>query len=159
RVLLRSILFIAPASALWALLPVVAADGLGLGSSGYGLMLGALGVGAVLGALALARVRAALTPTRQLAIAAVLFGAATVGTALLSTLVPVLLLLVCAGFAWLLALSTMNATMQLLLPGWVRARGLSVYMLVFMGGQAIGSLVWGLVAGASSVVMALLTAA
>ncbi len=159
RVLLRSILFIAPASALWALLPVVAADGLGLGSSGYGLMLGGLGVGAVLGALALARVRAALTPTRQLAIAAVLFGAATVGTALLSALVPVLLLLVCAGFAWLLALSTMNATMQLLLPGWVRARGLSVYMLVFMGGQAIGSLVWGLVAGAFSVVTALLTAA
>ena len=30
--------------------------------------------------------------------------------------------------------------MQLSLPAWVRARGLSVYQLVFMGGQAIGSL-------------------
>jgi hypothetical protein len=46
-----------PASALWAPLPVVAADRLGLGPDGYGLLLGALGVGAVLGAFALAPLR------------------------------------------------------------------------------------------------------
>ncbi len=46
--------------------------------------------------------------------------------------------------------------MQLSLPAWVRARGLSVYQLTFMGGQAIGSLVWGLVAGAAGTVTALL---
>lgn len=159
RVLLRSILFIAPGSALWALLPVVARDELGLGSSGYGLMLGALGVGAVLGALFLARLRSLLTPTQQLAVAAVLFGVATTGAALLDQVALVLGLLVAAGLAWLLALSTMNSTMQLLLPAWVRARGLSVYMLVFMGGQALGSLLWGLVAGAFGVVTTLLAAA
>ncbi|MBZ4231945.1 MFS transporter, partial [Mycobacterium tuberculosis] len=43
RVLLRSILFVGPASALWALLPVIARAELGLGSSGYGVLLGALG--------------------------------------------------------------------------------------------------------------------
>ena len=42
------------------------------------------------------------------------------------------------------------------LPAWVRARGLSAYQLVFMGGQAIGSLAWGLTAGATSSVTALL---
>ena len=36
---------------------------------------------------------------------------------------------------------------------------LSVYQLVFMGGQAIGSLVWGLLAGATSSVTALLVSA
>lgn len=46
RILLRSVLFILPGSALWGLLPV-AKDRLGLTSSGYGLLLGALGVGAV----------------------------------------------------------------------------------------------------------------
>ncbi|MBH0774870.1 MFS transporter [Nocardia bovistercoris] len=159
RVLLRSILFIAPASALWALLPVIARDGIGLSASGYGVMLGALGLGAVLGAVALARIRAALTPTQRLTVAALLFGLATAGSALLHSLPLVLILLVGAGLAWLLAMSTMNATMQLLLPAWVRARGLSVYLLVFMGGQAIGSLVWGVVAGAVGTVHALLTAA
>ncbi|WP_040867479.1 MFS transporter [Nocardia exalbida] len=158
RVLLRSILFIAPASAVWALLPVIARDRLALSSSGYGLMLGALGVGAVLGAAMLSRLRAWLTPTQRLTIAAILFGSATAGTALLRVVPVVLVLLVFAGLAWLLAMSTMNSTMQLLLPAWVRARGLSVYLLVFMGGQAIGSLVWGLVAGAIGSVPALLWA-
>lgn len=40
RILLRTALFIAPASALWGLLPVVASRQLGLSSSGYGLLLG-----------------------------------------------------------------------------------------------------------------------
>ena len=158
RVLLRTALFVAPGSALWALLPVIARDRLGLGSAGYGVMLGALGVGAVLGAVSLARVRALFTPTQQVGVAALLFGVACCGTALLRVEALVLLLLVFAGAAWLLTLSTMNATMQLLLPGWVRARGLSVYMLVFMAGQAIGSVLWGLVAGAYGAVTALLIA-
>lgn len=159
RVLLRAILFIAPASALWALLPVIARDHFGLSASGYGLMLGALGIGAVLGALALSRLRSMLTPTHRLAVAAVLFGAATVATVLLHSVPVVLVLLVGAGLAWLLAMATLNSTMQLLLPAWVRARGLSVYMLVFMGGQAIGSLVWGLVAGAVGSVSTMLISA
>lgn len=159
RVLLRCLLFVGPASAVWALLPVIARDRLGLGSSGYGLMLGALGLGAVAGALALARIRAKLTPTQRITIASVVFGLAAAGAALLPGVVAVLVLLIGAGMAWLLALSTMNATMQLLLPAWVRARGLSVYMLVFMGSQAMGSLLWGLVAGLTSPVTALLSAA
>ncbi|WP_406278755.1 MFS transporter [Nocardia sp. NBC_00881] len=159
RVLLRSILFIAPASAVWALLPVIARDRLGLSSSGYGLMLGALGLGAVLGAATLSRLRSLMTPTQRLTTAAILFGLATAGTALLRVLPAVLVLLIFAGLAWLLAMSTMNSTMQLLLPAWVRARGLSVYLLVFMGGQAMGSLVWGLVANALGPVSALLWAA
>lgn len=159
RVLMRSLIFVAPASALWALLPVVARDQLGLTSSGYGIMLGALGLGAVAGAVGLGRLRQLLNPTARLAVAAVLFGVATLGAALVPVLGVVLVLLVGGGLAWLLAMSTLNATMQLLLPAWVRARGLAVYMLVFMGGQAIGSLVWGLVAGAFGTVSALLIAA
>jgi hypothetical protein len=63
--------------------------------------------------------------------------------ALVHNVVVVLLALVVGGTAWLLTLSTLNASMQLSLPAWVRARGLSVYQLIFMGGQAMGSLVWG----------------
>ncbi|WP_040748875.1 MFS transporter [Nocardia transvalensis] len=158
RVLLRSLLFIAPGSALWALLPVVAHARLGLGSSGYGLLLGALGVGAVLGATQLSRLRRVLSPTRLLAVASVLFGVATLAAAVVSSLPIVLLCLVLGGFAWMNSMSTLNATMQLLLSSWVRARGMSVYQLVFMGGQALGSLAWGLVAGAFGTVTALLAA-
>lgn len=155
RVLFRTILFIVPASALWALLPVVAHDRLGLSSSGYGLMLGALGVGAVAGGLGFAALRARLSATRMVTLAAALFGVATLVSTLVDSLPLVLLALVIAGVGWPLALSTVNSTMLLMLPAWVRARGMSVYSLVLMGGQAIGSLLWGSVANSLGVVSAL----
>jgi hypothetical protein len=43
-------------------------------------------------------------------------------------------------------LTTLNATAQLSLPQWVRARGLSIYLLVFTGAQAVGSYAFGLLA-------------
>lgn len=156
RILLRTALFIGPASALWGLLPVIADRKLGLTSSGYGLMLGALGLGAVLGAVALSRLRSRFGENILLTIAATGFAAATAVLALVNNFAVVLIALVFGGTAWLLCLSTLNASMQLSLPGWVRARGLSVYQLIFMGGQALGSLVWGLLAGAASPVSSLL---
>lgn len=159
RILLRAVLFIAPGSALWGLLAVIADRQLGLSSSGYGLLLGALGVGAVLGAFVLGRLQYAFGLNTLLIAAAVGFAGATAVLALVHNFGIVLAALVIGGTSWLLALSTLNASMQLSLPAWVRARGLSVYQLTFMGGQAIGSLVWGLVAGATSTVTALLISA
>lgn len=156
RILLRTALFIAPASALWGLLPVIAADQLRLSSSGYGLLLGALGVGALLGALVLSRLRSRFGANILLTLGAVGFAAATAVLALVPVFGLVLAALVVGGASWLLSLSTLNASMQLSLPAWVRARGLSVYQLIFMGGQALGSVVWGVLAGATTSVDSLL---
>ena len=41
----------------------------------------------------------------------------------------------------------------------MRARGLSVYQLIFMGGQALGSVVWGVIAGATTSSVSLLVSA
>ena len=62
----------------------------------------------------------------------------------------ILPVLVVAGFAWIAVLSSLNATAQTVLPDWVRSRGLSLYLIVFAGGQSIGALVWGVVAEHSS---------
>jgi hypothetical protein len=43
-------------------------------------------------------------------------------------------------------LSSLNATIQSVLPEWVRARGMGVYLLVFQGGQAVGAAIWGTLA-------------
>src|ERR1700687_4383097 len=58
RILLRSALFLVPASALWGLLPLIARRQLALGADGYGLLLGVLGVGAIFGAVILPCLRA-----------------------------------------------------------------------------------------------------
>ena len=70
RMLLRTLLFVVPGAAVWALLPLVASAGLGLDATGYGLLLGALGIGAVLGAAVLPRVVSALCPNQLVLLAA-----------------------------------------------------------------------------------------
>ena len=54
--------------------------------------------------------------------------------------------LVVAGLAWIAVFSSLNASAQMLLPDWARARGLSYYQLMFQGGQALGAVVWGALA-------------
>ncbi|MCV7170822.1 MFS transporter [Mycobacterium manitobense] len=159
RILLRAALFIAPGSAIWGLLPVIASDRLGLSSAGYGLLLGALGAGAVLGAFMLSRLRARFGQNTMLTLGAAGFAVATAVLALVPNFTVVFLALVVGGASWLLSLSTLNASMQLNLPAWVRARGLSVYQLIFMGGQALGSVVWGVLAGTTTSSISLLVSA
>jgi hypothetical protein len=62
------------------------------------------------------------------------------------------------GMAWILALSTLNSLYQLSLPHWVKARGMSFYLVVFQGGSAIGSVAFGLAAQHASLAVALLIA-
>lgn len=159
RLLVRTLLFVVPGSALWVLLPLVAEDRLGLDASGYGVLLGAMGVGSVLGVVVLPRVLAVLPTTRLVLAAGVVFGVSGTVTAVVSWFPLVVVALVPAGVAWLLMLSTMSSTLQAFLPGWVRGRGLAVYQMVFVGGQAIGSLLWGLVADRVGIVPVLLGAA
>ena len=158
-VLTRVLLFVPAASALWALLPLVATDLLGLGSSGYGVLLGSLGVGAVLGAVALPTARARLGVETLLAVLFVLYAATLAGVALTRSPVAATAVLTVAGLCWMGVLSTLNATSQQVLPGWVRARALSYHLVVLMGGQALGGIVWGAVATSAGVPAALLVAA
>ncbi|MFI5285118.1 MAG: MFS transporter [Candidatus Dormibacteria bacterium] len=159
RMLLRTSLFLVPGSALWALLPLVATQRLQLGAGGYGLLLGALGVGAVVGSFLLPRLRAQLSPNRLLAVSSVVYAAVMVAVVLIPNAVVALVVLLPAGFAWITVLSTMNASLQLFLPEWVRARGLSVYLSVLFGSQAVGAVAWGVVAAPKGVVPAYLAAA
>jgi MFS family permease len=158
RLLLRTLLFVVPGAALWALLPLVASRLLGLDAVGYGVLLGALGIGAVAGAAVLPRVVARLSPTRLVLVAGLVFGVATVVCAVAPNPVVAVVALVPAGTAWLSMLATMNGNLQVFLPGWVRARGLSIYQMVFAGGQALASLAWGVLAQWLGLVPVLLAA-
>lgn len=148
RILLRASLFLFPASALWGLLPLVASRRLGLGPSGYGLLLGALGIGAIVGALILSRARAKLTANGIGVLAGGFFCLALVAEAVLHSTIGVVLILIPTGVTWVWMLATLNTSLQLFLPTWVRARGLSIYQMVLFGAQGLGALVWGIVADA-----------
>jgi MFS family permease len=158
-VLLRTALFILPASALWALLPVVARGALGLDATGFGLLLGALGIGSVAGAVVLPRLRRAVPIDRRVVAATCLYALATVVLAVVGSALVVGLAMVAAGMAWLAILTSFNVATQTAVPRWVLARALAVYLLVFQGGLAVGSALWGVVAGRVGERTALLAAA
>ncbi len=159
RILLRTVLLIGPGSVLWALLPLVAREQLGLGAGGYGLLFAALGVGAIGTVVVGGRLRARLSTNRLLAAAGTAYAAALLIIVLVPTVVAALPSLVLAGLAWTTAISTLNAELQLFLPVWVRARGLAVYLVVFTGALALGSLLWGTVTALAGVRTAFLIAA
>jgi MFS family permease len=159
RLLLRLVLFVVPATALWALLPVVASQRLGLDSSGYGVLLAALGAGAVLGALLMTTIRRHLTSGWLLGGSGALYTVSLAVTGLSRNEWVVLVALVPGGLAWLATVVTIAASLQQVLPGWVRARGLAVYQLAFMGGQAVAALLWGVLAQRAGLPTALLSAA
>ena len=159
RILLRSFLFVVPGSVLWALLALVADRRLGMDAGGYGLLLGALGAGAVGGAFGLQRLRARTKTNGILLLSTLAYGAALVAVAISRNAALVALALVGAGAAWLLSLSSLNATMQLFLPGWVRARALSTYQVVFIGSQGVAAFAWGLLAQQVGLVATFLAAA
>ncbi|MBF9066697.1 MFS transporter [Streptacidiphilus fuscans] len=155
RILLRSALFVPSAAALWALLPVTAQKSLGLGAAGYGLLLGAVGLGAVGGATALPLVSRRIGGNGALALAGTVFAGALLDLAWVPSVPAAWIALMLAGAAWIIGLSTLNAGLQLALPTWVRARAVAFYLLVFQGGMALGSLVWGQVAQHTSVTLAM----
>jgi predicted MFS family arabinose efflux permease len=158
-VLLRSALFVFFASSIWALLPLTARSELHLGSGGYGLLLGCVGVGAVAGAALLPRLRARMTPGAMLSTGSVVVGALALVLAYVHVTALVGVALALGGTAWILVLSTLNSVYQSSLPGWVKARGMGFYLIVFQGGNAIGSAAMGIAAGQAGLSPTLLAAA
>jgi quinol monooxygenase YgiN len=67
--------------------------------------------------------------------------------------------IVVLGMAWISTANSLTLAAQVALPNWVRARGMAVYQMALMGGAAAGSLLWGQVAGFSSVAIAVTAAA
>ncbi|MBT2502759.1 MFS transporter [Curtobacterium sp. ISL-83] len=158
RLLVQLAVFMVPANALWALLPILASGPLGLSSGGYGLLLAAVGIGSVGGAFVMPAVRARLGTGGTVAVASAVFGVSNVVVALVPVLPVVLVALVLGGVAWIGVVTTLNGTVQAFLPAWVRSRGLAVYQLVLFGGTAIGAALAGAIATAVGVVPVLAVA-
>src|SRR3954451_15739730 len=158
-ILLRFASFIFPAGAVWALLPLIADRQLGLAASGYGILFSALGVGAVAAALGLGRVTQHLSSNQVISIAGIGFALAFAGVAVTSSMWVAIPLLVVCGFGWTATVATVISELQLFLPGWVRARAIAIYLMVFLGTQAIAAPILGLVTQRFGLQPALLAAA
>jgi MFS family permease len=158
-VLTRSASFVVFASAVWSLLPLVARQLFGLGAVGYGLLLGCLGLGAVVGAAVLPSLRRRLAIDRLMVAAAATFALSSATLAVVREPVVAGIVLLAGGGAWMATMSTINTAAQTSVSAWVRARALSVSLLVIQGSMALGALLWGTVAVHAGLPAALLMAA
>lgn len=143
KVLVRGFLFGLSASAILALMPIVARDLVEGGPLTYGVMLGAFGVGAIGGALVSARLREVLSSEWIVRVAFLGFAFSSGVTAVSTNAIITSLVLTVAGACWVLALSLFNTIVQLSTPRWVVGRALSLYQTLTFGGIAVGSWLWG----------------
>lgn len=157
--LIRGIGFFVFASALWALLPLIAKHLLQGGPQTYGILLASIGVGAVFGALFLPRYRQKYSSDQLVTGASLLYAVSMFGVACLPNQLFAIMAMALCGVAWITVMSTTQTAAQMALPNWVRSRGLAVFMMFFMGSLAGGSILWGKIAEQSSISMSLIYAA
>lgn len=143
RLILRLCLFGLPSAALWALLPLVVHQRLGLGADGFGLLFGMVGLGAVGGTVALAPVRARLTVNQFGFAGSLMFAGMLLGLALAPGVWVVAGMLVLGGASWVGVQTTWMAAAHQAVPDWIRPRIIALILLAFQGSQAVGALLWG----------------
>ena len=146
NVLGRAFLFVFPASALWGLLPLIARQELNLSASGYGILLGAVGLGAVSGAYFLPQLRKKIAVDNLTTGATVIYAVVLLAMAMLRHVPLMVIVMLISGAMWITMLTALNVSAQSVAAGWVRARVLSAYLIVFFGSMAIGSIIWGALA-------------
>ena len=106
--LVRNMSFSFCASALWALLPVIARDEFAMGAGGYGLLLGVFGAGAVIGAVSLPRHLQRISLNALVNAAVLVFATASVLVAATPILSIAILSICAAGAAWVSVLASLS---------------------------------------------------
>ncbi|MGR8919204.1 MAG: MFS transporter [Gammaproteobacteria bacterium] len=145
----HSLSFSVCASALWALLPVIARDQLGLGAGGFGILFGAFGAGAVAGALWLPRQIRSTPLGTVVRRGNLVWCAATLTVAGAPVFIVAFAGAAAAGAAWVTVLAGVTAGTQSTAPGWVRARAVAANLVAIQAGLALGSALWGALASST----------
>jgi hypothetical protein len=142
-VLVRTAVFSVAASALWAMLPLIAKC---YGSVGFGMMVASFGLGALMGAGLLPYLRRSISVDAMIGGATLLYATVTVATGLIHVFRSHCVVMFFGGAAWIVILASLNVSAQICAPSYLRARMLSMYLLVLQGGLAAGASLWGAVA-------------
>ncbi len=158
-VLWRISVFFLHATALLALLPLVARGLQGGGAGTFTLLLAAMGAGAIGAAMLLPRLRQMMAADQLVTRGALLQALATAVVAIAPSVLVAVPAMVVAGAAWITAANALVVAAQFALPNWVRARGMSIFQMAIMGATAAGAALWGQVAALTSVPMSLALAA
>jgi MFS family permease len=141
--MIRGCVFFLFGAAVWGLLPLLVRVQLGRGPEWFGIMLACMGVGAVGAGFLMPMLRGRLDRGGTVTAASILGGAALVLLGQSVTPLMAGLAMALYGVAWLAGASTLQASAQLAVPGWVRARAIGIYQVATFGALATGALLGG----------------
>jgi len=158
-VLARGVCYFVPGIAISTLLPAIGRFALGLDEFSFGLLYTAFGVGAVTGALSMPLVNRLLGSNRANICAMALHAVAALIAALVMQPIIFGICFGVTGACWMMVVANNNTSMQMILPHYMRARGMAINQVVFFGSMVLGALLWGKIADFSSVRIALLVSA
>jgi predicted MFS family arabinose efflux permease len=157
--LARIFLFFFHSTALLALLPLLARGFHGGAAGTFTLLLACMGAGTVVAALLLPSLRQALPRSVLVTGSALLQSVTMLAVALSPSVYLAAPVMFVAGMAWISTANALILSVQMALPDWVRARGMSMYQMAIMGASAAGAALWGQLAALSSVPASLMCAA
>ena len=128
------------------LMPVYARDILGIGAAGLGLLTAAVGIGALVGAVGVAIARPSGGNSRLMLAGLAAASGSVMVFAISRSLIVSLAALAVLGACQVAYYATANTLIQLLVPGRLRGRVLSLYVLASIGIMPLGNLLAGAVA-------------
>ncbi len=152
-ILLRGGFYFATWSLTLVVLPLLARD-----AAAFGQIYAYFGVGAIGGALFVARIRAHFDPSATLGFAIGLNILAIGLIPLWPTTGPMSALMLLTGIASFMGMNSLQLSAQTILPREFRGRGLALMNMIFMGGTAAASPIWGSIARATSATAAIYAA-
>ena len=146
RVVIRFFCLAMPASALWAMLPLVARTHLSMNSMEYGIVMACFGLGAVTGAWALNKHIARVNINIVIAANTLVLAFCMAMLALQTSKILPYPIMFLVGSVWMALTGCFVMSVQSTVPSWVRGRALSLVSISLQGSLAVGGLVWGVAA-------------
>jgi MFS family permease len=145
-------------SAVISLLPLLARNEAGSNSILFGILVGAFGIGGLISGLVIVPRIKTISIEKRVTGATILYAIAMTVIAFHHGIIILFIGVFTVGTALIIISSSLNFVAYNSVPSWVRTRVVSVHQMMYWGGVAIGSIVWGIVAEIWGIQLALLVA-
>jgi MFS family permease/quinol monooxygenase YgiN len=141
-----------------SLLPLLARNAAGSNSILFGILIGAFGIGGLISGLAIVPRIKKISIEKRVRSAVILYAIAMAVLSFQHNVIIMFIGIFAVGTALIITTSSLNFVAFNSVSSWVRTRVVSVHQLVYWGGVALGSIIWGIVAEIWGIPTALLAA-
>jgi len=124
----------------------------------FGVLVGAFGIGGLISGLLIVPKMKQLSIEKRVASATILYAVAMTVISLQHGIITLFIGIFAVGIALIIVTSSLNFVAYNSVSSWVKTRVVSVHQMMYWGGVATGSIVWGLVAEIWGIQTALIAA-